>query len=382
MLVGDVRDGPSNALLPGMMLLTFMSLATLLAVKRSDPTDAINATGHNAIDALQDIGRDELDKNGRDRHGCLRQVRLNREDGFTHRINAHYYGGDRCRSLPLGVSDVKLSPSHLALFKVPCFIVPILGVKYYTAYHVDVSECCKEHSRALFCADTQKAIDSADANFVACLWDRLWTVATSNPLCHPVTSSALFPTWAGQFWAQFTFAFFAASFHAALRRERDLSPCLLNRGHHNRKSCLCGGTETTVSMVDGKWEVVCPTSCSKCRLECQYGEDNISAVGYRHINPDPWKKCCPGTDRHSLEKAAGDLKTNCPDKCSSTCKWVCEPWIIKAGRRWSLRPDPWKLDRGNPSLPCCGGDPPKPPPELCPVVDPPPVRDDNQRGVE
>lgn len=380
-LIGDVGDSASGALLPIALMSSFMTFAALMSFRlnqaRAKPAAPNSKKQH---DTTQEF--DGLDEEGYDRHGCQRRVRLGREQGFDGEFEAHVYNHDyECTPL-LGVpaEHVITREGLIKNFPIPCISFWPIPTAIFP--DIDVLDCCKKHDTALYCSTTLAEAAAADVAVVSCFWDAIWTAATEHWYCHPHLTR-ITNAYALWFWNLYI-DIFKVAYLAAIVAAGFHKPCYTSGGHH-KNSCLCGGTEPTARIVNGKWVLMdCPGKgkCPKCRLVCQYDEDDIYAVGWRFVNPEPWKKCCPGTDRESLESAAGDLKSYCPDKCSSTCKWVCEQWIMKGGQRWKPNPDPWKLDTGNHSLPCCGGAPPKPPPEQCPVVEWPPVPNDSQRGVE
>lgn len=393
--LGDVDENPATSVLPSAMLLAYETVATLLSVKRSQLTDQERIEVRNSQDAVQAYGPDGLDENGRDRNGCLRRVKLGKGDGFDGNFQANYFlSNPGCRPLPASPLPVSLPggwhyQGNRHFFNIPCVVIGIPFTPYKIPYTsrviIDTSDCCEQHNRALYCAETDAQIDSADIQFVTCVWDKLWRVVTQGSvLCRPIWSIATDPEGAGVFWAQFKGAFTAAYLSALLGIRGEVSKCATSRGF-NKRSCLCGGKEPTVRLVNGKWEIMdCPgKKCANCRLSCVYDEQDIYAVGWRHVNNEPWKPCCPGTDKTSLEKAAGTLKKHCPDRCT-TCKWVCNQFIEKHGKRIAPLPEAdWVLVKGHKqNWPCCDGEPPKPPKEGCPTLPQFPIRQPNDTGAQ
>lgn len=123
--------------------------------------------------------------------------------------------------------------------------VPTLGME-----PVDVSACCKEHDVALWCANDRhheafflvKSAFEADISVIACFFSQIYEAFTRGGFFEDIVNIAWFLIFDG--WVAII-ALIGANFSPFLHDEE-----LLNLDHRNDDSCLCSGSNPTVSCDD------------------------------------------------------------------------------------------------------------------------------------
>ena len=241
------------------------------------------------------------------------------------------------------------------------FSLPCTGIM-----RINVSDCCKRHDIALWCAkDIPQAI-AADTEVITCIIGGIFNYAMStgiSGLCGFIDPPFLIANLAARLVAGLSGALLAWTAH---------DPKMFGEGKF-KDSCLCSPNGKPTFSCDQPCVNMCDVTgskqtCTRCKYECKYDEYG-RLIRRNFVKDDERLPCCENTNYYDNVKKEDCIKEPpCPFTRCYTCSYKCLSCTNWAGKHiCNDKRAKYKivLDRVE-HLPCCFGTPGKmPSPSMC-----------------